>query len=146
MQVDELGRAVGVLSGSLGGILQTAPRSDLQAVIKALKSIGVDEHWGEIDISHLTCSTEELPLVLQSRGLSCWAEWLSSTVDRQSTLEIHSVIEAQSHINFDHVLCIVVASGIAAVGLLSDSTAYILAAFFISPMMSMVSAQLLCTC
>ena len=74
-------------------------------------------------------------------GSSCTrCSMCPSAVDRQSTLEIHSAIESQSHINFDHVLCIVVASGIAAVGLLSDSTAFILASFFISPLMSMVLA------
>ena len=35
---------------------------------------------------------------------------------------------------------IVLASGIAAVGLLSDSTAFVLASFFISPLLSMIMA------
>ena len=42
VQIDELGRAVGVLSSSLGVKLQTVPRSELQAVLKALKSIPGD--------------------------------------------------------------------------------------------------------
>ena len=89
----------------------------------------------------IICSTEELPKPHRekrsaiSRFLSC-----SSAQDRKSTLEIHTSIVNNSHINFDHCLMIVLASGIAAVGLLSDSTAFVLASFFISPLLSMIMA------
>jgi hypothetical protein len=65
--------------------------------IKKLKSIGASERFGEIDIANLSTSTEELPVVPRE---SCTLQSLCpSAVDRQSTLEIHSAIESQSHIN-----------------------------------------------
>jgi len=57
-----------------------------------------------------------------------------------STLEIHSGIESGSHFNFDHLMCVILASYIAGVGLLTDSDAFILASFFISPLMGMIMA------
>lgn len=75
------------------------------------------------------------------------------------TLEIHNNIVGSSHLNFDHILCVATgglvltafqaatltgavcaASGIAAIGLLTDSSPFILASFFISPLMGMIMA------
>lgn len=56
------------------------------------------------------------------------------------TLEIHSNIVGSSHLNFDHIMCVCTAAGIAAVGLLTDSSPFILASFFISPLMGMIMA------
>jgi uncharacterized membrane protein len=107
--------------------------------IKKLKEIGVGEHFGEIDVVQIACSTEEFPKAPRSKVPS-QCPLCPSAIDRISTLEIHTAILNGSHINFDHSALIILASGIAAVGLLSDSTAFVLASFFISPLMSMILA------
>jgi hypothetical protein len=100
----------------------------LATIIKELKLVGVGELFGEIDVSSTLCSTESLPKAhsfkkKRKRG-AC--SICPSALDRMSTLEIHTGIVENSHINFDHVTCILLASGIAAVGLLTDSDALIL--------------------
>ncbi|CAE7946884.1 unnamed protein product [Symbiodinium sp. KB8] len=69
-----------------------------------------------------------------------WKEFNSTTLDRMSTLEIHSVIVANSYLSFNHLACITIASGMAAIGLITDSSVFVLAAFFVSPLMQMVLA------
>jgi hypothetical protein len=101
-----------------------------------LLRLGVGEHFGEIDVMQMICSTEGLPKAPRASGCPL----CPSAVDRMSTLEIHTGIMQASHINFDHFALIIMASGIAAVGLLSDNTAFVLASFFISPLMSMILA------
>merc|ERR1711998_403197 len=83
----------------------------------------------------MRCSTESLNKLPRPEGC---ASVCRSAVDRLSTLEIHSAIEGSSHFNFDHLMCIILASFIAGTGLLTDSDAFILASFFISPLMSMI--------
>jgi hypothetical protein len=111
----------------------------LARVLKLLQNVGVPQSCGEIDILEVRCTSEELPKITRStrteKGSIC-----PSALDRMSTLEINNSIVDGSHINFDHVLLVVLASGIAAVGLLSDSDAFVLASFFISPLMQMIMA------
>ena len=114
----------------------------LPTIIASLQSVGVGEMYGEIDISATLCSSEILPkaLSLQRKRRAGFWSCCPSALDRMSTLEIHTSIVEASHINFDHVMCVLLASGIAAVGLLTDSSAFILASFFISPLMNMILA------
>ena len=59
---------------------------------------------------------------------------LASFAERQPTLEIHTSVLASSHLTAEHIIFIVIASGMAAVGLLQDNEVLVLAAFFISPL------------
>jgi uncharacterized membrane protein len=111
----------------------------LASPIKRLRRIGVGEEFGEIEVMQIVCSTEELPRCQRKRpSMSCW-RW-PSIASRRSTLEIHSSITQRSHFNYDHFLFILVASSIGAIGLLTDSLAFVMASFFISPLMQMVLA------
>jgi len=108
-------------------------------VVKTLLKcgIGVPGGRGDIEVQDMLCSTTTLPKIARpDGGLGC----LRSALDRLSTLEIHAGIEGASHFNFDHLMCIVLASCIAGIGLLTDSDAFILASFFISPLMGMIMA------
>jgi uncharacterized membrane protein len=108
--------------------------------IKCLRRIGIGGgEFGEIEVMQIVCSTEELPRCLPPRRrVTCW-RW-PSIASRRSTLEIHSSITQRSHFNYDHFVFILVASSIGAIGLLTDSTAFVMASFFISPLMRMVLA------
>lgn len=44
------------------------------------------------------------------------------------------------YLSFNHLACITIASGMAAIGLITDSSVFVLAAFFVSPLMQMVLA------
>ncbi|CAE7041786.1 unnamed protein product [Symbiodinium natans] len=120
----------------------------LTNLIKVAKQCGVGEDFGSIDVMEVRCTTE-LPPVPEPEPFpsSCWQgcgqrwkEFNSTTLDRMSTLEIHSVIVGNSYISFNHVACITLASGMAAIGLVTDSSVFVLAAFFVSPLMQMVLA------
>ena len=110
----------------------------LRAIVKTLikGGIGCPGGKGNIDVHDTLCSTANLPKLGRPEGVGC----LRSALDRLSTLEIHAGIESASHFNFDHLMCIILASYIAGVGLLTDSDAFILASFFISPLMGMIMA------
>ena len=82
----------------------------LAHALKLLQSLGVPQKCGEIDVFDVRCTSEELPKMERRQR-----NWLCpSALDRMSTLEINSSIVDGSHINFDHVLLVVLASGIAA--------------------------------
>ena len=106
----------------------------LSATLKALRRVGVGEHFGAIDVLDVRTTTERATAARRSRRGRC----CPSLGDRLSTLEIHATIEAGSHLTADHCCCVVLASFIAAIGLLSDASSIVLAAFFISPLMTML--------
>lgn len=144
----------------------------LTRLIKIAKGFGVGEHFGSVDVLHVRCTTEELPLREQHRRQAqhtnrnvqlgsegsgsgwhrCWRRIRAacdgvlsfchcpSVLDRMSTLEIHTGIVSSCDLSFNHVMCVVLASGLAAVGMLTDNICAVLAAFFISPLMQMVQA------
>jgi len=123
--------------------------SHLTNFIKLAKTNGVGEEFGSIDVLEVRCSTEHLlsPQLLTEKHWTCWQRFVndlkhfnSSALDRMSSLEIQTAIVANSFVSFNHVVCIVLACGMAAVGLLTDSSVLVLAAFFISPLMSMILA------
>ena len=105
----------------------------LGATVKALKSEGVGSLIGILDVSDVRVSTEALPVVERKQNRFC-----RSLTDRLSTLEMHETMVSASHLNADHVACVVIASCIAAVGLVTDGTVDILASFFVSPLMTML--------
>ena len=105
----------------------------LGATVKALKAEGIGSVTGTVDVTDVRVSTEALPKQPKERKQFC-----RSLTDRLSTLELHDTIVSSSHMNTDHVACVVIASGIAAVGLVTDGTVDILASFFVSPLMTMV--------
>ncbi|CAE8606475.1 unnamed protein product [Polarella glacialis] len=118
----------------------------LTSFIKVVKMFGVGEEFGCIDVSDIRCTTQLPPtrMVLDDPGWRWWHRGLQSVKrfidtaqDRMSTLEIHSAIVANSHVSFNHVACISLASGMASIGLLTDSNSFVLAAFFVSPLMQM---------
>ncbi|KAJ8614228.1 hypothetical protein CTAYLR_001150 [Chrysophaeum taylorii] len=100
------------------------------ATLKALKEVLGAK--GTVDVMDVRVSTEALPPSRSTR--TC----CRSIADRLSTLEIHESISSASHLHSDHVSCVVLASFIASIGLLSDGSSVVLAAFFISPLMTML--------
>mmetsp|Transcript_117768 Transcript_117768/g.333826 ORF Transcript_117768/g.333826 Transcript_117768/m.333826 type:complete len:490 (-) Transcript_117768:199-1668(-) len=135
----------------------------LTGLIKVAKGFGIGDTFGSIDVQEVTCTTDALPLRPPRRAVddADYARWgncrsrrcrrvlyercvapcfSGSSPVRKSTLEIHTSVVATSFLTSNHLLCVVLASGIAAVGLLTDSSPFILAAFFISPLMQMIMA------
>lgn len=121
----------------------------LTSIIKLAKMLGVGDEFGSIDVADVRCTTEKLPtrkVTLPSNGncvqrvLNKIRRFNASALDRMSTLEIHASIVVNSLLSFNHVACIVIASGMAAIGLLTDSSGFVLAAFFVSPLMQMILA------
>eukprot|EP00908_Phaeocystis_cordata_P012236 Transcript_23199.p1 GENE.Transcript_23199~~Transcript_23199.p1 ORF type:complete len:387 (-),score=92.12 Transcript_23199:338-1498(-) len=102
--------------------------------IKSLRQIGLGASFGDIDVAPLSCSTQTLPHTRRSERCC------RSFAARMPTLEIHAAIVGGSHLTAEHVLLIVLASIMAACGLLTDNLVLILASFFISPLMSMIVA------
>eukprot|EP00658_Telonema_sp_P-2_P002898 TRINITY_DN11069_c0_g1_i2.p1 TRINITY_DN11069_c0_g1~~TRINITY_DN11069_c0_g1_i2.p1 ORF type:complete len:460 (-),score=108.70 TRINITY_DN11069_c0_g1_i2:672-2051(-) len=114
--------------------------SHVSRVLKLLKSRGVGEEFGTIDVYPVQFSTAK-DLGSSKDMRETWTDsCCPSTAARMPTLEIHSNITGSSHLNFDHIMCVITAAGIAAVGLLTDSSPFILASFFISPLMGMIMA------
>lgn len=109
--------------------------ANLNTVAKLLNHGTVQGFFTTFDVLTLCATTEALPRTARRHKRLC-----PSNQDRLSTLELHQTIVGASHLNFDHCMLIVVASGISAVGLLTDSSVDILASFFISPLMSMILA------
>lgn len=105
----------------------------LGSTLKALKSEGIGARVGTVDVLDVRVSTEALPHDRPAKRGCC-----RSLTDRLSTVEIHETIAASSHLDADHVTRVTVASLIGGVGLMTDSTAVIFAAFFISPLMTML--------
>jgi hypothetical protein len=105
--------------------------------MKMLREIGLGEDWGDIDVTTISCSTQKVPR-RSGTGLC------RSFAERQPTLEIHAAIVGGSHLTSEHILLVLLASGLAAVGLLMDNIVLVLASFFISPLMSMVSWSRTC--
>eukprot|EP01104_Vermistella_antarctica_P017649 TRINITY_DN6289_c0_g1_i7.p1 TRINITY_DN6289_c0_g1~~TRINITY_DN6289_c0_g1_i7.p1 ORF type:complete len:465 (-),score=51.81 TRINITY_DN6289_c0_g1_i7:126-1520(-) len=56
--------------------------------------------------------------------------------DRQSLEEIYQAVDSQIHLTFDYIVFVVAAAMIAAVGLLQDSDAVVVASMIVSPLMS----------
>jgi len=116
--------------------------SHVSRVLKLLKTRGVGENYGTIDVYPVQFSTQvdnansKNMREEDEKNSSC----CPSASARMPTLEIHNNIVGSSHLNFDHILCVATASGIAAIGLLTDSSPFILASFFISPLMGMIMA------
>ena len=102
--------------------------------IKSLRQIGLGASFGDIDVAPISCSTQTLPHTRRSERCC------RSFAARMPTLEIHAAIVGGSHLTAEHVLLIVLASIMAACGLLTDNLVLILASFFISPLMSMIIA------
>ena len=92
--------------------------------IKELRLIGLGNSFGDIDVLPINCSTRTLPRKVRT-GLC------RSFSERMPTLEIHTSILRGSHLDAEHIILILLASGVAACGLLQDSAVLILASFFI---------------
>eukprot|EP01051_Picozoa_sp_SAG22_P001334 SAG22_NODE_52_length_24288_cov_15.594568_2_plen_169_part_00 len=135
--------------------------------------IGLGDTYGDIDVLPVLCSTRTLLRPPKAGRCRSWA-------DRNPTLEIHSSIVGQAKLTTEHVILIILASGMSvrgpedrppnlgqlaptpvapplrkivssclrlgppvcaqAVGLLTDNLVLILAAFFISPLMTVRAA------
>ncbi|CAJ1393143.1 unnamed protein product, partial [Effrenium voratum] len=119
----------------------------LTSLIKVAKQFGVSESFGSIDVLEVRCTTEQPPQPPEPFTSSCWGrcqrrwqKFNSTALHRMSTLEIHTAIVANSFLSFNHLACIIIASGMAAIGLITDSSVFVLAAFFVSPLMQMILA------
>lgn len=119
----------------------------LTSLIKVAKRFRVSEDFGSIDVFEVRCTTELPPDPSTFAASNCWGrcrrrwkQFNSTALDRMSTLEIHSAIVAQSFLSFNHLACIIIASAMAGIGLITDSSVFVLAAFFVSPLMQMVLA------
>jgi len=104
-------------------------------VLKTLKMAGVGEAFGEIDVLAVLVSARQEEQEAVPAASEC-----NLQPPRLPTLEIHASIVGAARMDMDHILLVAMASAIAAIGLLADSSPDILAAFFISPLMSMIVA------
>eukprot|EP00435_Cladocopium_sp_Y103_P059879 s235_g21.t1 len=119
----------------------------LYTMLGVAKQFRVSEDFGSIDVFEVRCTTELPPDPSQFAASNCWGrcrrrwkQFNSTALDRMSTLEIHSAIVAHSFLSFNHLACIIIASAMAGIGLITDSSVFVLAAFFVSPLMQMVLA------
>ncbi|KAJ1457507.1 hypothetical protein M885DRAFT_423692, partial [Pelagophyceae sp. CCMP2097] len=108
----------------------------LGPAIKALKLQGVGGEFGAIDVLDVRASSEQLPRVDRGGGSAC----CPSMHDRLSTMEIDAAINSDSHLTADHCFFAFIASLIAAVGMLTNSSSVVLSASFLSPLMTMLLA------
>ena len=104
-------------------------------MLKALKMAGVGEAFGEIDVLAVLVSARQ-----EEQEAGPAATEYNLQPPGLPTLEIYPSIVGGARMDMDHILLVAMASAIAAIGLLADSSPDILAAFFISPLMSMIVA------
>eukprot|EP00406_Dinophysis_acuminata_P005130 CAMPEP_0179216700 /NCGR_PEP_ID=MMETSP0797-20121207/3521_1 /TAXON_ID=47934 /ORGANISM="Dinophysis acuminata, Strain DAEP01" /LENGTH=489 /DNA_ID=CAMNT_0020922881 /DNA_START=89 /DNA_END=1558 /DNA_ORIENTATION=+ len=135
----------------------------LTGLIKVAKGFGIGDTFGSIDVQEVTCTTDAAAAeaAAQGRGrrrlrqmgqlpIPAVPPRALRTVRRAVLLRVLARPEVDArdpHVRGGHKLpdlepppVVVLASGIAAVGLLTDSSPFILAAFFISPLMQMIMA------
>lgn len=114
--------------------------SSLAGIVQELRTAGYDD-FDIVDLKATTGSMVQPQSSFPGDNRNSWGGRMVQPMrERQSALEIHAGIVANSYFNFDHGMFIVMASGLAAVGLLTDSEIQILASFFISPLMDMIIA------
>ena len=102
--------------------------------ILALKGLGVGVLPGtRIDINELTTS---IPAPVRETKKKKRYKWS----DRMTTEEIFESIDSQSHLTFDYCAMTFVASLIAAVGLVTDSSVSVVASMLVSPLMGQILA------
>ena len=100
VQVDEEGKALGILTGNIWGPLQTVPRAELIAVIRALKSItGEMTLWSDckyvVDGMHKIQFRPTLPLPKKNRTL--WIDARKMIAARTSVFTMHKVLAHATH-------------------------------------------------
>ena len=100
VQVDENGKAIGILTGNIWGPLQTVPRAELIAVIRSLKSItGVMTLWSDckyvVDGMHKIQYRPTLFLPKKNRTL--WIDARRVVFARTSVFTIHKVLAHATH-------------------------------------------------
>ena len=101
----------------------------LEGTVLALQAIGVGVDDGtRIDINELQVS-----IPLSKRHPKKKKRYKFS--DRMTTEEIFESIDSGSHLTFDYLAMVFVASLIAAVGLLTDSSVSVVASMLVSPLM-----------
>jgi len=98
--VDEAGKALCILTGNSGGPLQTVPRAELIAVIRALKSItGEMTLWSDckyvVDGMHKIQYRPTLPLPKKNR--TPWIDARKLIIARTSVFIIHKVLAHATH-------------------------------------------------
>ena len=96
---------------------------------------GVGEEFGEIDVLAVLVSARQEEQEAVPAASEC-----NLQPPRLPTLEIHASIVGGARMDMDHILLVAMASAIAAIGLLLEYRVVSLAAFFISPLMSMIVA------
>lgn len=101
--------------------------------LKQLRRVGLGERFGDIDVVPINCSTYKVPR-RKGTGLC------RSFGERMPSLEIHTSVVSSSHLTSEHTILALLASAMAASGLLTDNLVLILASFFISPLLSMIMA------
>jgi uncharacterized hydrophobic protein (TIGR00271 family) len=125
-----------VIKGEKHIIIQfNSQQKHLGDTIKALQGMGVGIIPGtQIDINDLSTS------ITSHVGPKKRKKKLYKMSDRMTTEEIFESIDAQSHLTFDYILMTFVASLIAAVGLLTDSSVSVVASMLVSPLMGQILA------
>jgi uncharacterized hydrophobic protein (TIGR00271 family) len=102
--------------------------------IHALQGMGIGILPGtRIDINELTTS---IPAPEREKNKKKRYKWS----DRMTTEEIFESIDSGSHLTFDYCAMTFVASLIAAVGLLTDSSVSVVASMLVSPLMGQILA------
>mmetsp|Transcript_51314 Transcript_51314/g.109088 ORF Transcript_51314/g.109088 Transcript_51314/m.109088 type:complete len:714 (+) Transcript_51314:16-2157(+) len=128
------------------GVLDVQARTQMQFKViptclnRVIKTLQAND-FNTFDVTEVMLTTEYVPQPRQrTKG---WLQYFRaiSARDRLSTLEIHTAIVSASHLTFDHILLVVIACIVAAIGLLANSAVMILASFFVSPLMTMVMAS-----
>ena len=104
--------------------------------IHSLQGIGVGVLKGtRIDICELTTSIP-VPKLVKGQKKKRLYKWS----DRMTTEEIFETIDSGSHLTFDYCAMVVVASMIAAIGLVTDSAVSVVASMLVSPLMGPILA------
>lgn len=103
--------------------------------IKSLQGMGIGVLPGtQIDINDLSTS------ITSHKATKKKKKKLYKMSDRMTTEEIFESIDSQSHLTFDYMAMTFVASLIAAVGLLTDSSVSVVASMLVSPLMGQILA------
>lgn len=105
----------------------------LEETIMALQGIGIGiDERSRIDINDLQVSIPRLKRAKKKK--------LYKMSDRMTAEEIFESIDSGSHLTFDYIAMVFVASVIAAVGLISDSSVSVVASMLVSPLMGPILA------
>mmetsp|Transcript_850 Transcript_850/g.1993 ORF Transcript_850/g.1993 Transcript_850/m.1993 type:complete len:414 (-) Transcript_850:368-1609(-) len=102
-------------------------------ILATVQNLGVGTDFGWIDIVELTST---IPHLKSYRNETRHKKKKYRISDRKSVEEIYQSIDSQVHLTFDFLSLVTSAAIIAAIGLIQDSAAVVVAAMIVSPLMT----------